>query len=63
MAGLGKRWLEGLSWNRVGPPGRGPGFGGEVIERDHGLWAAGECAGGGGVQDRKRHVINHPNTD
>lgn len=25
-AELGKRWLEGVSWNRVGPPGRGPGF-------------------------------------
>lgn len=42
-ARLGQRWLEGVSWNRVGPLGRGPGFGGGLFERDHGLWAAGKC--------------------
>lgn len=44
--GLGLRSLEGVSWNRVGPPGRGPGFGGGVFEGDHGLWATGECVCG-----------------
>lgn len=49
-ARLGQRWLEGVSWNRVGPLGRGPAFGGGLFERGHGSGRRQVCICGGRME-------------